>query len=70
MYGHVIDPDSRELVDEVLLAVMRKPRSYTREDVVELHCHGGLAAQRAVLRLMVRMGARLAEPGSLPVGHF
>ncbi len=63
MYGHVIDPDSRELVDEVLLAVMRKPRSYTREDVVELHCHGGLAAQRAVLRLMVRMGARLAEPG-------
>ena len=63
LYGHVVDPESGEAVDEALLAVMRRPRSYTREDVVELHCHGGLAAQRAVLRLMIRMGARLAEPG-------
>lgn len=63
LYGHVVDPRSGESVDEALLAVMRAPRSYTREDVIELHCHGGLAAQRAVLRLMVRMGARLAEPG-------
>lgn len=63
LYGHVFDPESREPVDEVLLAVMRRPRSYTREDVVEVHCHGGVAAQRAVLRLMVRSGARLAEPG-------
>jgi tRNA modification GTPase len=63
LYGHVVDPRSGETLDEALLAVMRRPRSYTREDVVELHCHGGLAAQRAVLRLMVRLGARLAEPG-------
>ena len=63
LYGHVVDPQSGETVDEVLLAVMRKPRSYTREDIVELHCHGGVAAQRAVLRLIVRLGARLAEPG-------
>ncbi len=63
LYGHVVNPETREPVDEVLLAVMRKPRSYTREDVVEVHCHGGVAAQRAVLRLMVRSGARLAEPG-------
>ncbi|MFH0917420.1 MAG: tRNA uridine-5-carboxymethylaminomethyl(34) synthesis GTPase MnmE [bacterium] len=63
LYGRVVDPLSGESVDEALLAVMRAPRSYTREDVVELHCHGGLAAQRAVLRLMVRLGARLAEPG-------
>ena len=63
LYGHAIDPESREPVDEVLLAVMRRPRSYTREDVVEMHCHGGVAAQRAVLRLMLRSGARLAEPG-------
>ncbi len=63
LYGHVVDPGSGEVVDEALLAVMRKPHSYTREDVVELHCHGGVAAQRAVLRLVVRSGARLAEPG-------
>lgn len=63
LYGHVVDPRGGESVDEALLAVMRAPRSYTREDLVELHCHGGLAAQRAVLRLMVRLGARLAEPG-------
>ena len=59
----VVDPDSDEHIDEALLAVMRAPRTYTREDVVEIHCHGGIVAQRAVLRLTVRMGARLAEPG-------
>ena len=63
VYGHVVDPRSGAAVDEVLLAVMRKPRTYTREDVVEFQCHGGVAAQRAVLRLMLRLGARLAEPG-------
>ncbi len=63
LYGHVVDPDDGSHIDEVLLAVMRAPRSYTREDVVEFHSHGGLAAQRSVLRLLVRLGARLAEPG-------
>jgi tRNA modification GTPase len=63
LYGHVVDPMTGDAVDEALLAVMRKPRSYTREDVVELHCHGGAAAVRSVLRLMVRLGARTAEPG-------
>ena len=63
LYGHVVDPHTGQSVDEALLALMRAPRSYTREDVVELHCHGGLAAQLAVLRLMIRLGARLAEPG-------
>ena len=63
LYGHVVDTRDGEDVDEVLLAVMRAPRSYTREDVVEVHCHGGVAAQRAVLRLFMHLGARLAEPG-------
>ena len=63
LYGHVVDPTTMEVVDEALLAVMRKPRSYTREDVVEVHCHGGTAAVGAVLRLMVQLGARAAEPG-------
>ena len=63
LYGHVVDPRDGQDVDEVLLAVMRAPHSYTREDVVEVHCHGGVAAQRAVLRLLAHLGARLAEPG-------
>jgi len=63
LYGMVVDPDSGVHVDEALLAVMKAPRTYTREDVVEVHCHGGIVAQRAVLRLAVRMGARLADPG-------
>ena len=62
-YGHVIDPDDGVVVDEVLALVMRSPATYTREDIVEIHCHGGPAAQRAVLRLLVRSGARPAEPG-------
>jgi tRNA modification GTPase len=63
LYGHVFDPRDGADVDEVLLAVMRAPHSYTREDIVEVHCHGGVAAQRAVLRLLMHLGARLAEPG-------
>lgn len=62
-YGHVIDPEHEVPVDEVLAVVMRAPATYTREDVVEIHCHGGPAAQRAVLRLLIRLGARPAEPG-------
>lgn len=62
-YGHVIDPEHGVVVDEVLALVMRGPATYTREDVVEVHCHGGPAAQRAVLRLLIRLGARPAEPG-------
>jgi len=64
-YGHVIDTRNREaaVVDEVLVSVMRSPRSYTREDVVEISCHGGLAVLRWVLELAVAHGARLAEPG-------
>lgn len=62
VYGHVVDPDGHVL-DEVLLVSMRAPATYTREDVVEIHCHGGVAAQRAVLRLLCRLGARPAEPG-------
>jgi tRNA modification GTPase len=62
-YGHVREPGSGRLLDEALLVIMRAPATYTREDVVEVHCHGGPAAQREVLRAFVRRGARLAEPG-------
>ncbi|MDN5325331.1 MAG: tRNA modification GTPase [Moorella sp. (in: firmicutes)] len=61
--GFIIDPNSGESLDEVLVSVMRAPRSYTAEDVVEINCHGGALATSRVLQLVLRTGARLAEPG-------
>ncbi|WP_258361119.1 tRNA uridine-5-carboxymethylaminomethyl(34) synthesis GTPase MnmE [Moorella sulfitireducens (nom. illeg.)] len=61
--GLVIDPETGETVDEVLACIMRAPRSYTAEDVVEINCHGGALAVARVLQLALRHGARLAEPG-------
>ena len=69
-YGHVVDPRSGRAVDEALAVVMRAPATYTREDVAEIHCHGGPAAQRAVLRVMVGLGARPAEPGEFTKRAF
>ena len=63
LYGHVMDPATGERVDEALLLLMRAPRSFTREDVVELHCHGGLVVVRRVLELVFAAGARPAEAG-------
>ncbi len=62
-YGHVVDPDSGHPLDEVLISFMKAPRSYTREDVVEINTHGGGLPTRAILELVLRQGARLAEPG-------
>lgn len=62
-YGQVVDPKSGETVDEVLVGVMRAPRSYTREDVVEINGHGGIVPLRRILQLVLEGGARLAEPG-------
>ncbi len=62
-YGHIIDPDSERIVDEVLLSVMKAPRSYTREDVVEINAHGGPVALNAILELVCKHGARIAAPG-------
>ncbi|MFZ4695498.1 MAG: tRNA uridine-5-carboxymethylaminomethyl(34) synthesis GTPase MnmE [Verrucomicrobiia bacterium] len=60
-HGFVMDGE--QVVDEVLLAVMRAPHSYTAEDVVEISCHGGFISARRVLDLLVRTGARIAQPG-------
>lgn len=62
-YGAIADPRDGSLVDEVLVSVMRAPATYTREDVVEVNCHGGSVAQQKVLSLFMRAGARLATPG-------
>lgn len=70
LYGHVADPADGRRVDEALLLLMRAPRSFTREDVVELHCHGGLVAVRRVLELVLAAGARLAGPGEFSQRAF
>lgn len=70
LYGHVRDPASGERLDEALLLLMKAPRSFTREDVVELHCHGGLVAVARVLELVLRSGARLARPGEFSQRAF
>jgi tRNA modification GTPase len=62
-YGHVLDPGDHSVVDEALMVVMRAPKTYTREDVVEIHCHGGVEPVRRILELIVAQGVRLAEPG-------
>jgi tRNA modification GTPase len=69
-YGYIVDPISKEHVDEVLLLIMRGPRSYTREDVVEIHCHGGSVPLKKILELTLNYGARLAEPGEFTKRAF
>lgn len=62
-HGVICDPLNGEIIDEVLAVLMAAPNSYTRENVVEIHCHGGLLPVRTILRLTVKEGARLAQPG-------
>ncbi len=70
MLGAIVDPDTGELVDEVLLALMRAPHSYTREDVVEINCHSGYAVLHRLLGLVLSQGARLAAPGEFTLRAF
>ncbi|NJK59981.1 MAG: tRNA uridine-5-carboxymethylaminomethyl(34) synthesis GTPase MnmE [Oscillatoriales cyanobacterium SM2_1_8] len=69
LYGWIVDPRGPEL-DEALVLWMQGPRSYTREDVVEFHCHGGIAVVQEVLRVCGALGARLAEPGEFTLRAF
>jgi tRNA modification GTPase len=69
-YGHIVDPSTGQVIDEVLLARMGTPHSYTREDVVEISCHGGPAALRGIFRLCLNAGARQAEPGEFTLRAF
>lgn len=70
LYGYVRVPQSQQVIDEALLLVMLAPRSYTREDVVEFHCHGGIMAVQQVLQLCLEQGARLAQPGEFTLRAF
>ncbi|MEH2396920.1 tRNA uridine-5-carboxymethylaminomethyl(34) synthesis GTPase MnmE [Nostoc sp.] len=70
LYGYIRHPQTQQLVDEGLLLIMKAPRSYTREDVVEFHCHGGIMAVQQVLQLCLENGARLAQPGEFTLRAF
>ena len=67
-YGHIFDGD--DVIDEVLVSVMKKPKSYTTEDVVEINCHGGIATTNKILELLIKKGCRLAEPGEFTKRAF
>lgn len=67
-YGHIVD--SKNIIDEVLLTIMRTPKSYTKEDVIEINCHGGVQAVKKTLDLVVRHGSRLAQPGEFTKRAF
>jgi len=70
LYGYIRHPQTKQLIDEALLLIMKAPRSYTREDVVEFHCHGGIIAVQQVLQLCLEQGARLAQPGEFTLRAF
>ncbi|MBE9203537.1 tRNA uridine-5-carboxymethylaminomethyl(34) synthesis GTPase MnmE [Synechocystis salina LEGE 06099] len=70
LYGHVRHPDTKLAIDEALLLLMLAPRSYTKEDVVEFQCHGGIMPVQQVLQLCLQQGARLAHPGEFSLRAF
>ncbi|MGT2754148.1 tRNA uridine-5-carboxymethylaminomethyl(34) synthesis GTPase MnmE [Streptococcus ovis] len=69
-YGHIIDPDKNEILDEVMVSIMRAPKTFTREDVIEINTHGGIAVTNEILQLLLRQGARMAEPGEFTKRAF
>ncbi|QNQ81592.1 tRNA uridine-5-carboxymethylaminomethyl(34) synthesis GTPase MnmE [Lactobacillus sp. PV012] len=62
-YGHIIDPETKKVVDEAMVSVMKGPKTFTREDVVEINCHGGMVVTNEILQLLLANGARMADPG-------
>lgn len=69
-YGHIVDPKTHEEIDEVMVSLMLAPKTFTREDVVEINCHGGIVATNRILQLLLINGARLAEPGEFTKRAF
>ncbi|TCU66248.1 tRNA modification GTPase trmE [Tissierella praeacuta] len=70
VYGHIVDRQNNQLIDEVLISYMKGPHTYTREDMVEVYCHGGIISVKKVLELILSNGARLAEPGEFTKRAF
>ncbi|MGG3940212.1 tRNA uridine-5-carboxymethylaminomethyl(34) synthesis GTPase MnmE [Peribacillus psychrosaccharolyticus] len=69
-YGHLVNPKTEETVEEVMVSIMKGPKTFTREDVVEINCHGGIVSVNRVLQLVLSRGARLAEPGEFTKRAF
>ncbi|XHV31251.1 tRNA uridine-5-carboxymethylaminomethyl(34) synthesis GTPase MnmE [Streptococcus dysgalactiae subsp. equisimilis] len=69
-YGHIIDPKTGTTIDEVMVSVMLAPKTFTRENVVEINTHGGIAVTNEILQLLIRQGARMAEPGEFTKRAF
>lgn len=69
-YGKLIDLENEEIVDEVLVSIMRAPKTFTVEDIVEINGHGGIVATKRILQLVLKEGARLAEPGEFTKRAF
>lgn len=69
-YGNIIDPKTNTVADEVLVTVLRAPKTYTRQDIVEINCHGGIVAVNRILEIVLHGGTRLAEPGEFTKRAF
>lgn len=69
-YGHIIDPADGSVIEESMISVLRAPKTFTREDIVEINCHGGLVSVNRVLDNVLSQGARLAEPGEFTKRAF
>lgn len=69
-YGHIIDVETDEIIDEVIISYMKGPKSFTAEDVVEINCHGGVMSTNKVLEAVIKSGARIAEPGEFTKRAF
>ena len=67
-YGHIVEKG--ETIDEVLVSIMKSPKTFTMEDIVEINCHGGISTTNKVLELVLNSGARLAEPGEFTKRAF
>jgi tRNA modification GTPase len=67
-YGYIKDAD--QIIDEVIVAIMKAPSTYTREDTVEINCHGGIVVTRKILETVLKAGARIAEPGEFTKRAF
>ena len=67
-YGHIVD--GNEIIDEVMISIMKAPKTFTRENIVEINCHGGISSTNKILELLLNNGARLAEPGEFTKRAF
>ncbi|MFZ7119739.1 MAG: tRNA uridine-5-carboxymethylaminomethyl(34) synthesis GTPase MnmE [Eubacteriaceae bacterium] len=70
IYGHIIDNFTEDIIDEVLVSKMKGPKTYTKQDLVEVNCHGGIIPVKKILELILKNGARLAEPGEFTKRAF